>query len=94
MIEKDTMDKRRFVRIALAAAFAFALFAGSGPATAASKECGTVGTWHGQGDSGFTWMDTVTFTGTSKLGQKRESVARQPRLEPRTRIIHPSAVGW
>jgi len=42
------------VRISLAAALAVVMF--GVPAMAASNECGRVGTWHGMGDTGFTWM--------------------------------------
>lgn len=67
----------RFVRQSLmvAAACAVLLFSCTvlpflgKDAIAASNNCTTVGTWFGVGDSGTTWMDTVTPGSSATVGQ-------------------------
>lgn len=48
---------------------AAAVFAGSGSVVAASNNCSRVGTWHGVGDSGTTWMATDTPGSSATAGQ-------------------------
>lgn len=57
-------------RICLATLIAaVTVFAGSGIVLAASNNCSRVGTWHGAGDSGITWMATDTPGSSATVGQ-------------------------
>lgn len=70
---------RRICLTALVAAVA--VFAGSGSVLAASDNCSRVGTWHGVGDSGNTWLSTYTPGSSSTVGQfALEWVALDPTL--------------
>ncbi|HSB07910.1 MAG TPA: hypothetical protein VLM38_00245 [Blastocatellia bacterium] len=50
-------------------AVAVAVFAGSGSVMGESNNCSRVGTWHGAGDSGTTWMATDTPGSSATVGQ-------------------------
>lgn len=54
------MVKRSFVRISVAVVVALVVGSGVGLAQSKSNNCGIVGTWFGQNDSGFAWMATIT----------------------------------
>lgn len=71
------MKKKDAVRIALAALVALAVASGVGLAQSAmarsgatgGTNCGRVGTWFGQGDSGITWMAVDTPGANATVGQ-------------------------
>ncbi len=48
---------------------AVAVFASSGTVMAASANCSRVGTWHGVGDSGSTWIAADTPGSSATVGQ-------------------------
>jgi hypothetical protein len=77
--EEETMVKRSFIRISLAVVVA--LVVGSGVGLAQSNNCGRVGTWFGQGDSGTTWIAIVTAGMSATVGQiNMEWVLLEPTL--------------
>ncbi len=63
------MSKRRLLAISLALALAFAVALFGVSTMTASKECSRVGMWHGEGDTGFTWMATVSPGADATSGQ-------------------------
>jgi hypothetical protein len=85
------MDKRWILRsgIVLAAILAVAVFAGSGSVMAPSDNYSHVGTFHGEADSGATWMAAVTPGISATVGQM---VVEWVRWDPTLMNNFPTAV--
>lgn len=65
------MTKKRLpvMGVILAAVCAALLFAGGANTMAAAPSCTCVGTWYGQSDNGFTWIEVITPGTNATSGQ-------------------------